>query len=172
MHEAVDGQVLTTQDKPACCKDAKQMAQTSEPQSLDLLFAQICRLKHARVRVLLESLGLYRGQTPVLIALREQEGLTHTELSKRLHVQPATITKMIQRMAKAGFVECRQDPEDQRVSRVYLSKAGHAIRVDVQRVWRTLEQEAFEGIAAEERALLRRLFVQIRENLKRVGGAE
>ncbi len=108
----------------------------------------------------------------MLHALWEQEGLTHTELAKRLHVRPATITKMIQRMAKAGFVERRQDPEDQRVSRVYLSESGRAIRSDVQRVWRTLEQEAFEGIAAEERALLRRLFVQIRENLKRVGGAE
>ena len=117
------------------------MAAPTEPESLELLFVQVCRLKHARVQALLESLGLYRGQTPVLFELWEQEGLTHTELAKRLHVQPATITKMIQRMAKAGFVERRQDPEDQRVSRVYLSKAGRAIRADVQRVWRTLEHE-------------------------------
>ena len=62
------------------------MNQPPQPESLDSLFAQICRLKHGRVRTLLEALGLYRGQPPVLRALWEQEGLTHTELSKRLRV--------------------------------------------------------------------------------------
>ena len=137
------------------------------PESLDFLFAQICRLKHARVHTLLEALGLYRGQTPVLRALWEQEGLTHTELANRLHVRPATITKMINRMERAGFVECRQDQQDQRVSRVYLTEAGRAIRTSVHQVWRTLEEEAFDGFTMGERALLTRLFLRVRENLMR-----
>ena len=148
------------------------MIQASQRESLDSLFAQICRLKHARVQTLLEALGLYRGQPSVLHALWEQEGWTHSELAKRLHVQPATITKMIQRMEKAGFVERRQDPVDQRVSRVYLTAAGRGIRADVQEVWRTLEREAFDGFNLEERRLLRRFFVQIRENLMGVIGGE
>ena len=140
------------------------------PESLDFLFAQICRLKHARLHTLLETLGLYRGQTPVLRALWEQEGLTHTGLAKRMHVQPATITKMIKRMERAGFVECRQDLQDQRVSRVHLTEAGRAIRTSVHQVWRALEEEAFDGFAMEERALLRRFFLRVRENLMRVTG--
>jgi len=145
------------------------MSQPSE--SLDFLFAQTCRLKHARVHTLLETLGLYRGQTTVLRALWEQEGLTHTELANRLHVRPATITKMINRMERAGFVECRQDLQDQRVSRVHLAEAGRAIRSSVHQVWRTLEQEAFDGFTMEERALLTRLFLRVRENLMRAMSA-
>lgn len=141
-----------------------------EPESLDRLFAQICRLKHARVRTLLEALGLYRGQPSVLHALWEEEGLTHTELARHLRVQPATITKMIQRMEKAGFVERRPDLHDQRVSRVYLTEAGHAIRAEVQQVWRALEVEAFAGFTQEERLLLQRFFLQIRANLVRATG--
>ena len=148
------------------------MNQPPGPESLDSLFARICRLKHARVQTLLEALGLYRGQPPVLRALWEQEGLTHTELSKRLRVQPATITKMIRRMERAGFVERRQDPEDQRVSRVYLTEPGRAIQADVHQVWRTLEKEAFAGFTLEERVLLRRFFLQIRENLMLVTGGK
>jgi DNA-binding MarR family transcriptional regulator len=104
----------------------------------------------------------------MLRSLWAQEGLTHTELGKRLRVQPATITKMIQRMEKAGFVERRPDPEDERVSRVYLTESGRAVQADVRGVWHTLEKEAFAEFAAEERTLLRQFLLQIRENLLRV----
>ena len=144
------------------------MFRQTEPESIDYLLAQICRLHHARAHVLLEEIGLYRGQPPVLRALWEEEGRTHSELAARLYVQPATITKMIQRMERAGFVECREDPEDQRVSRVYLTEAGRAIREDVQQVWRALEGETFEGFSVEERAVIHRFFVQVRDNLMRV----
>ena len=146
------------------------MTEPSGPESLDSLFAQICRLKHARIHTLLEALGLYRGQPSVLQALWEHEGLMHTELARHLQVQPATITRMLQRMEKAGFVERRPDPEDHRVSRVYLTETGQAVRADVQQVWRQLEEEAFAGFTLEEQALLRRFFLRIRENLKHVTG--
>jgi DNA-binding MarR family transcriptional regulator len=144
------------------------MFQRPEPESMDFLLAQICRLHYARAHTLLEELGLYRGQPPVLHALWEREGLTHSELATRLHVQPATITKMIKRMEKAGFVVRRSDPRDQRVSRVYLTDAGRAIQAEVRQVWRVLEEETFEGFNLEERVLLRRFFLQMRENLLRV----
>lgn len=148
------------------------MAEPPAPESLDALFAQICKLKHARIHTLLEGLGLYRGQPSVLQALWEQEGLMHTELARRLQVQPATITKMLKRMERAGFVERRPDLEDQRVSRVYLTEAGRAVRTDVQEVWRQLEAEAFGGFTVEERALLWEFFLKIRENLMGVAGGQ
>ncbi|MFN2186231.1 MAG: MarR family winged helix-turn-helix transcriptional regulator [Anaerolineae bacterium] len=146
------------------------MGGTSEPESLDRLFAEICRLKHGRVHTLYEALGLYRGQPRMLRVLWDQEGLTHTELSRQLQVQPATITKMLQRMEKAGFVVRRHDPDDQRVSRVYLTHAGRAVRDDVQQVWRRLEEEAFAGFTEEESVLLRQFFLRIRANLMQVSG--
>jgi DNA-binding MarR family transcriptional regulator len=146
------------------------MGGTSEPESLDRLFAEICRLKHGRVHTLYEALGLYRGQPRMLRVLWDQEGLTHTELSRQLQVQPATITKMLQRMEKAGFVVRRHDPDDQRVSRVYLTQAGRAVRDDVQQVWRRLEEEAFAGFTEEESVLLRQFFLRIRANLMQVSG--
>jgi DNA-binding MarR family transcriptional regulator len=135
---------------------------------LDFLLAQICKLHHARAHTLLEELGLYRGQPLMLYALWEQEGLTHSELAARLQVKPATITKMINRMVKTGFVRRRSDPEDQRVSHVYLTDAGRAIQNEVERVWRTLEEETFVGFSLEERVLLRRFFLQMRDNLLQV----
>jgi DNA-binding MarR family transcriptional regulator len=148
------------------------MSKCAEPESLDHLLAQVCRLHYARAHALLEAIGLYRGQPPVLRALREQEGLTHTELAARLHVTPATITKMIQRMERTGFVVRRPDAEDQRVSRVYLTDAGRAIQSEMRRVMQAIEAETFAGFTLEERASIDRFLLQIRENLVRAAGEE
>ena len=138
-----------------------------EAKSIGPLLGQLCRLNHMRMHSLLESLGLYRGQPPVLRALWDQEGITHSELAQILHVKPSTVTNTIKRMEKAGFVERRDDPSDQRVSRVYLTDAGRQIRARVQAVWAEMDQEVFAGFSEEERALLRRLLVRVRENLLR-----
>ena len=145
------------------------MAQQTNEESNDFLLVQVSKLHRSRAHHLLESLGLYRGQPHVLRALWEQEGMTHGELAAQIRVQPATITKMIQRMEKAGFVARRPDPKDQRVSRVYLTEAGRTVQGKVEQVWQTLEDETFAGFTFEERVLLRRFFLQIRENLSRAG---
>ncbi|MGD8967436.1 MAG: MarR family transcriptional regulator, partial [Anaerolineae bacterium] len=105
-----------------------------EPRSLDHLLIQICRLLHSRGRTEFRALGLHRGQPPVLLALWEEQGRTHSEIAEYLHVTPATVTKMLQRMEKAGFVARKPDTEDARVSRVYLTQAGREVRSDLQRV--------------------------------------
>ncbi len=146
------------------------MQPSDQPNTLDFLLAQVCHHHHLRANALLEAIGLYRGQPPVLFALWEQEGLTHTELAERLQNTPATITKMLQRMEKAGFVQSRPDANDQRVSRVYLTEAGRAIQAQVQTVWDTMEADTFAGFNAEERLLLRRFLQRILQNLIKVIG--
>jgi DNA-binding MarR family transcriptional regulator len=148
------------------------MSRHEVPRSLGHLLGEICRLQHGRVHALLGGLGVYRGQPPALRALWAQEGLTHSELAHLLHVKPPTITHMIQRMERAGFVQRRPDPTDERVSRVYLTDAGRAIQDEIQRVFRELEAEVFAGFAPEEQVLLRGLLLRVRENLMRGDGAE
>ncbi len=146
------------------------MTKCNEPEKLDFYLAQVCRLHYTRAHQLLEAIGLYRGQPPVLHALWEQEGLTQTELAERMKVTPATMTKMLQRMEKAGFIQRRPDAEDQRISRVFVTPAGWAIKAQVEGVWQTIEAETFDGFTLEERVLLRRFFLHMRQNLERVMG--
>lgn len=142
------------------------MSDLTEPvQSLDHLLAQVSRLHHYRAHELLDGLGLFRGQPPLLYALWEKEGQTHRELAEKLQITPATITKMIQRMEKTGFVQRQPDASDQRVSRVYLTDAGRAIRAQLETVWNQMEVEGFAGFNAEERVVLRSYLMRIRENL-------
>lgn len=137
---------------------------------MDFMVAQICHLHHSRAHQLLEGLGLYRGQPAVLRILWEKEGQTQTELAGHLKVKPATITKMLQRMEKTGFITRRPDAEDQRVSRVYLTETGRAVQNRIEEIWETMAGETFRGFTGEEAALLRRFLLQIRENLANATG--
>lgn len=146
------------------------MTKPKPPDTMDFLVANICHLHRIRADQLLEKLGLYRGQPPVLFALWDQEGLTQSELADRLQVSPPTITKMLQRMEKSGFIYRKMDPKDQRVSRVYLTEPGRAVQSKVEETWQTMEAETFADFTMEERVLLRRFLLQMRENLARTTG--
>jgi len=143
------------------------MFSSSDNETLDHLLAQVSRLHYIRARALFETVGLYRGQPPMLRVLAEREGVSHSELAARLDVRPATISKMLNRMERAGFLTRKPDTEDQRVSRVYLTEQGRAVQSEMCRLLRTMAQETFAGFTLEEQGLLRRFLLQIRENLTR-----
>jgi DNA-binding MarR family transcriptional regulator len=136
------------------------------PERLGHLLNKVCGLRHRRMHELLDSLGLYRGQPSMLNVLWAEDGMTHSQLAERLSKSPATITKTVKRMEKAGFVERRPDPRDERLSRVYLTGAGRDIRSAVEDVWRAFEEQAFAGLNDEELSALRGLLLCICRNIK------
>lgn len=141
------------------------MGHPPETEPLHHMMGEVCHLHHVQIDTLFEDLGLYRGQPKVLMFLRDHDGCTQTELGAMRHVRPATISKVLQRMEHAGFVERRADPDDQRVSRVYLTSAGRAICEDVRKTLDAMDEETFGNFTLAEQVLLRRFFNQIRENL-------
>lgn len=113
----------------------------------------------------LNSAGLYAGQEMVLFHLYAQDGLTGTQLAEALGVEPPTVTRMIQRMESNNLVEKRQDAEDARVSRIYLTDKGRSLQQSVSDIWKTLETRLLKNLTTTEQALLRRLLMQLHENL-------
>lgn len=138
--------------------------------SIDFTLANVCYLHRLRIEQLVNSLGLYQGQPRVLRELWEQDGVTQTELIQRLKLTPATVTRMLQRMEKAHFIYRKPDSHDLRVSRVYLTDAGRAVQGQVEATWQTIEEETFANLSLEERLLLHRLLLQMRDNLLEVTG--
>ena len=130
----------------------------------------LCRQHYSRAQALLEVIGLHRGQPPVLHALWEQESLSQSELAARIHVTAPTLSRMVQRMAKAGLLITKDDPVDQRVSRVYLTDAGRAIKDRVQSTWAQLGSEMLAGFTPEETELAGRFLERMAANLEHVGG--
>jgi DNA-binding MarR family transcriptional regulator len=127
--------------------------------------AKVCRAHRGDVGELLAEVGLHVGQEMVLIELWEQDGLRGGELAERLGVEPPTVTRMLRRLEKCGFVERRQDPRDARSFRVYLTGEGRSLEGPVARCWERVGEKAFAGMSVGERRTFRRLLTKVRANI-------
>ncbi|MFU0799935.1 MAG: MarR family transcriptional regulator [Xylanivirga thermophila] len=136
-----------------------------EDESLYHIFMDVIRLHYYRTHTLLDEIGVYPGQPPMLFALSKKDGQSQTELSEELNLKPSTITVMLKRMEKAELVERRVDMEDQRISRVYITEKGRTVFEEVNRLMDIIKSECFDNFTMEELVLLRRLLMQMRDNL-------
>jgi MarR family transcriptional regulator, organic hydroperoxide resistance regulator len=127
--------------------------------------AKVCRVHRGNVGELLAEVGLHVGQEMVLIALWKEDGLRGGELAGRLGVEPPTVTKMLRRLERCGLVSRRQDPEDARSFRVYLTDEGRSLEGPVARCWERVEEKTLAGMSAGERRTFHRLLTKVRANL-------
>ncbi|MBA2677510.1 MAG: MarR family transcriptional regulator [Ktedonobacteraceae bacterium] len=138
-----------------------------EYESINFLLRMICQAQRNQMSDALAAIELYAGQEMFLWHLWREEGLTQSQLVERMCVQPPTISKMLDRLGKAGLVERRPDAENSRLSRVYLTEQGNIQKLAVRAIWTNIEQRLTQGLSVEERIVLRRLLLQVHENLTR-----
>ena len=141
------------------------MSETRIDRTYGLLIARVALIHRTRVSEYLAKHNLYVGQEMLLKCLWNQDGLSQKEIADLLGIQAATATRMVIRMERSGFVERRTEPDDQRVSRVYLTDSGRSLQRAVEQGWMALEQQILADFSLEERLLLRRYLEQIYRNL-------
>lgn len=133
--------------------------------SFQKIFVQIGRFHFLISQHELEKMELYPGQPQLLLTLYQNDGRSQRELSECLMVKPATITVMIKRLEKTGFVERRNDEKDQRISRIFLADKGKNICKKLSEMHGEIEKQCFANFTVEEKIVLRRLLIQVRDNL-------
>jgi DNA-binding MarR family transcriptional regulator len=85
-------------------------------------------------RPLLEPMGLTHPQYLVLLALWEEAPLKVSELSRRLSLEPATLSPLVKRLEANGLVRRDRDPHDDRALAVTLTARGAALRAEAERI--------------------------------------
>jgi DNA-binding MarR family transcriptional regulator len=143
------------------------MTEKTLNEPLGYQLAQVCKAHRNKAGSLLAPIGLHTGQELILAHLGNADGRTQSELVDVLCVQPATITKSLDRLETAGLVQRRSDAEDRRVWRIHLTERGRSIQQQIEQVWQEMETISFGVLTDEERATLRRLLLKVRENLTR-----
>jgi len=128
------------------------------------LLAQVCRMSGHRLRGHMEKIGLHRGQGFALIHLWHNDGMSQRDLSRSMHISPASVTNMLQRMERDGWIERKRDETDQRVVRVYLTAKAKATRIQAKRVFREMENDLGSVYTAKEQSALKRLLTKLYEH--------
>jgi MarR family transcriptional regulator, organic hydroperoxide resistance regulator len=134
-------------------------------ENIGVLLAHICKAQRNLAEAAFNKLGLHVGQERVLLGLMDQESLGQSDLVTQLCVEPPTVTKMLQRMEKAGLVERRQDEQDGRAARVKVTARGRALQQPILQIWGDLEGRMLANMTMTEQTLLRRLLMQALANL-------
>ena len=127
------------------------------------LLAQVCRMSGHRLRTHMERIGLHRGQGFALIHLWHHHGVPQRELARAMHISPASVTNMLQRMERDGWIRRERDPDDQRVVRVFITPKAKEVRRDAGRAFREVEEELASVYTEEERITLHRLLLKLHD---------
>jgi DNA-binding MarR family transcriptional regulator len=79
-------------------------------------------------RPVLEPMGLTHPQYLVMLALWGEEPLSVTDLSRRLELDPGTLSRLLKRLEAADLVRRDRNPTDERSLAVALTPSGRALR--------------------------------------------
>ena len=72
----------------------------------------------------LSNPGAHHGELMSLRLLATSEGMSQKDLAETLHLSRPRVTRILQGLEKAGAVRREVDPDDQRVTRVFLTAEG------------------------------------------------
>lgn len=121
-----------------------------ETGELNLLLVKLSRLHYRRSYAAFSKQGITRGQPRILRYLKTHEGCIQRELSDNCLLEPATVTTILDKMARKGLVERRYEPGSHRNMQVFLTEKGRESLLLVEQVYKQLEEECFNGFSPEE----------------------
>ena len=105
------------------------------------------------------------GAHLVLSVLAVSDGVNQLELVRATHLRAPTVSVILKKMEAEGIVERRNDPDDLRAVRVYLTEMGRALdRENIARILK-IDAVALRGLDEEERTTLMRILPKLRDNL-------
>lgn len=128
-------------------------------------FHEIARLYRSRFQMLVNEAGMHPGQPPILLILLKEKDCTQKELCKLIHIKPASMTDILQRMERDELIIRKQDTTDMRATKVCLSKKGIEKVQSVFSIGKQIEKDCFFNFSKEEKETFSLLMDKIYQNL-------
>ncbi|MGY1702009.1 MarR family winged helix-turn-helix transcriptional regulator [Geodermatophilus sp. SYSU D00766] len=85
-------------------------------------------------RRFLEPMGLTHPQYLVMLALWQHGPLAVKDLSRRLQLDPGTLSPLVKRLEAAGLVRRDRDPRDERALAIALTDRGRELRARAEAI--------------------------------------
>jgi DNA-binding MarR family transcriptional regulator len=123
-------------------------------ESLGYLVNYMAKLFARAHAACLEEHGATLGQWTILMFLWAEEGLTQTELSRRIAIEDATMVRTIDRMERDGLVQRVRNPQDRRQLNIFLTEKGRSLRDVLIPCALAVNSTALQDFSEEERRQL------------------
>jgi MarR family transcriptional regulator for hemolysin len=107
-----------------------------------------------------------RAQWAVLVKLQRCQGVKQAELAEQLDLAPITLARLVDKLTAAGLVERRDDAQDRRANRLYLTEKAGPTLEKLGKLGENVMGLALSGLEQQTLASLRQGLERIRQNLK------
>jgi MarR family transcriptional regulator, transcriptional regulator for hemolysin len=141
------------------------MNENDPTRSLGFLIYEVSRLIRRNFDKRVQPLGFTQAQWRTIAHIAHFEGCNQCTLAEVLEVKPITLSRILDKLQHAGWIERRQDTLDKRAFRLYLSKEGYKIMEKMQQYVMQTRAQAYAGLDRKEQKLLFQLLQKIKENL-------
>lgn len=109
----------------------------------------------------LAPFGLTASQFLTLEVLWKENGLKFKELAECLSIEGPTFTGALDRLEQAGYVERRDDPDDRRSLRIWVTPRGQEIKPTAFEAARVLDERLRGAFSPEDFAVFARVLAAL-----------
>ncbi|MDF2869731.1 MAG: transcriptional regulator [Anaerocolumna sp.] len=115
----------------------------------------------------LEQIG-FRDISPshgdILVTLFQYKECTMTDLSNSIHRDRSTVTALVNKLIKLGYITSRKADEDNRSTIIALTQKGMALEAGFQAISDKLFDVEYQGISAEEKEVFQKVLQKVLDN--------
>jgi len=105
----------------------------------------------------LQEYGLTPVQSLVLMTISEEEGLSAGEIGKRLVLDNATLSGVLDRLAEGGWIIKATADDDKRLLQIYLTPKAKEMAGVILKERDGLNEDILRPLKQEEKLLLKRI---------------
>ena len=113
--------------------------------------------------------GLTLGQPKILDYLKDHNGANQKEIAAACHIEPGSLTSVLNRMEEKGLIERRILDGNRRTFYIFMTEEGARLKDVVEANFLTIEEKVFKDIPKEEQDAFMQTFSKIYENLSNKG---
>lgn len=110
--------------------------------------------------------GLNPGEPKILEYLSSHEGCKQKDIAENCCLNPASVTGILGRMEKNGFITRKQIGDNRRALFTFLTPLGKEKATQVLRIFEEIDECTFDKFSEEDKVHLLSLFDRMQSNMK------
>ena len=113
------------------------------------------------------KVGTRHGQGKILSILRREDGIGQKELAERLQIRAASLSELLDKMQKSGWIQRRVNEKDRRKINIVLTEDGLGISQQMIEARRDMVNTVFGVLNAQEQEQLEMLLSKLISELEK-----
>ncbi len=109
--------------------------------------------------------GIVPSHGDIMAVLFKYSKCTMKELASNIHRTKATLTVLVDKLEKIGYVKREKSSDDSRVTYITLTEKGIALKPIFEKISEKLNNLVFKNISEQEEEVLHKLLEKINKNL-------